>query len=378
MSIFSQRFSKGGSGLLVAVKDTIDVAGLPTLAGSRALEGVLPADKNADVVDAILSAGCQLIGKTNLHELAYGMTGLNSWTGTPVNHCYPDLIPGGSSSGSAVAVAAGLVDFSLGTDTGGSIRVPAACCGVYGIKPTFGRVSRNGVMPAKTSLDCVGVFADSAKMLMQGMAVIDPTFKQKPELKPIRLGFVNVDADPFIRSVIVQFLDNTNMHVDDVKLPSFSDAFSAGIALINAETWTACGHLLETGNVGEDVAQRLMKASATTEKQLSEAELIRQQFTREVDEALKHVTALVLPTLSSFPMSLAEAETGKTDLSISALVRPFNLSGHPALSIPLETRDHRPVGLQLVGRKGEDELLCELACLLSEFIPNQNKNSVEY
>lgn len=368
MFIFSQCFSKGNDGLLVAVKDTIDVAGLQTLAGCAALEGVLPADKNAAVVDAIFNAGCQLIGKTNLHELAYGMTGVNNWSGTPLNHRYPDLIPGGSSSGSAVAVAAGLVDFSLGTDTGGSIRVPAACCGVYGMKPTFGRVSRKGVMPAKTTLDCVGVFADSAKMLMQGMTIIDPTFKRIPELASIRLGLVCVDADPSISTLITQFLDHTNIPVDDVLLPSFSDAFVAGMALINSETWEACGHLLETGKVGQDVAQRLKNAAATTDEQLRNAELLREQFTQEVDEALKRVTALVLPTLPSFPMRLAEAKEGKTDLSISALVRPFNLSGHPALSIPLETTDNRPVGLQLVGRKGEDEVLCQLACLLSEFI----------
>ena len=233
MFIFSQSFSKGSDGLLVAVKDTIDVAGLPTLAGCAALEGELPANNNADVVDAILKAGCRLIGKTNLHELAYGMTGLNNWSGTPLNPRYPDLIPGGSSSGSAAAVAAGLVDFSLGTDTGGSIRVPAACCGVYGIKPTFGRVSRTGVMPAKTTLDCVGVFADSASMLMQGMAVIDPTFKPESELTSPCLGLVSVNADPLISSVITQLLDSTDIPVEGVLLPSFSDAFVAGMALIN-------------------------------------------------------------------------------------------------------------------------------------------------
>ena len=377
MFIFSQSFSKGSDGLLVAVKDTIDVAGLPTLAGCAALEGKLPANNNADVVDAILKAGCRLIGKTNLHELAYGMTGLNNWSGTPLNPRYPDLIPGGSSSGSAAAVAAGLADFSLGTDTGGSIRVPAACCGVYGIKPTFGRVSRTGVMPAKTTLDCVGVFADSASMLMQGMAVIDPTFKPESELTSPRLGLVSVNADPLISSVITQLLDSTDIPVEGVLLPSFSDAFVAGMALINAETWAACGHLLETGKVGDDVAQRLQNAAATTKEQLNSAEWLREQFTQEVDEALKRVTALVLPSLPSFPMSLAEAKEGKTDLSISALVRPFNLSGHPALTIPLETTDKRPVGLQLVGRKGEDEVLCQLACLLSEFISNPRNKGGE-
>ena len=214
-------------------------------------------------------------------------------------------------------------------------------------------------------------------LLMQGMAVIDPTFKPESGLTSPRLGLVSVNADPLISSVITQLLDSTDIPVEGVLLPSFSDAFVAGMALINAETWAACGHLLETGKVGDDVAQRLQNAAATTKEQLNSAEWLREQFTQEVDEALKRVTALVLPSLPSFPMSLAEAKEGKTDLSISALVRPFNLSGHPALTIPLETTDKRPVGLQLVGRKGEDEVLCQLACLLSEFISNPRNKGGE-
>lgn len=378
MSIFSQRISQGGDGYRVAVKDTVDVQGFPTIAGCQALEEAAPAQENADVVNAVLTAGCQLVGKTNLHELAYGMTGVNRWAGTPVNYHYPDLIPGGSSSGSAVAVAAGQADFSIGTDTGGSIRVPAACCGVYGLKPTFGRVSRRGVLPAETTLDCVGVFADSAEMLITAMQAIDSAFATTSHLKHIRLGRVDVDADPVISETLAALLSRSDVEITPVALPAFTEAFVAGMVVINAETWHACGHLLETGKVGEDVALRLASAAGTTADQLSEAEAVRERFTRQVDQALQQVTALVLPTLPSFPMSLADALAGKTDLSISALVRPFNLSGHPALSVPLETRDQRPVGLQLVGRKGEDEILCELARLLSEFLPNQNKNSVEY
>ncbi|WP_299200070.1 amidase [uncultured Amphritea sp.] len=373
MSIFSQRISQGGDGYLVAVKDTVDVQGLPTIAGCQALEGALPAQENADVVNAVLNAGCQLVGKTNLHELAYGMTGVNHWAGTPVNFYYPDLIPGGSSSGSAVAVAAGQADFAIGTDTGGSIRVPAACCGVYGLKPTFGRVSRRGVLPAETTLDSVGVFAASADMLITGMQAIDSTFTMPDALKNIRLGLVDVQADSLISETVTRLLERSGIEIERITLPFFADAFTAGMVVINAETWRACGHLLETGKVGEDVAQRLVNAANTTDDQLRDAEIVRKQFTHQVDEALQQVSALVLPTLPSFPMSLTDALAGKIDLSISALVRPFNLSGHPALSLPLETQNHRPVGLQLVGRKGEDEVLCELARFLSEYIPTQKK-----
>ena len=126
------------------------------------------------MVQALLDGGCRIIGKTSLHELAFGTTGINAWTGTPDNPLYPGRIPGGSSSGSATAVAAGLCDFSLGTDTGGSVRIPAACCGVFGLKPSFGRVSRRGVMPEQSTLDCVGPFARDMDMLIEAMGLIAP------------------------------------------------------------------------------------------------------------------------------------------------------------------------------------------------------------
>lgn len=368
MTVFTQRFALGGDSWSVAVKDTIDVAGWPTWAGCQALADAPAATEHATVVQAALNAGCRLVGKTNTHELAFGMTGLNAWAGTPVNHRYPELIPGGSSSGSAVAVASALADFSIGTDTGGSVRVPAACCGVYGLKPTFGRLCRKGVMPAETTLDCVGPFAASSEMLINAMRVLDPTFTPVQEIHNLRLGRVIADADPQINQTLDRFLDCTGLAIRPVELPGLNDAFDAGMRIINAETFAACGHLLATGKVGDDVAQRLSRAQDTSEEELMLAEEVRAQFTQAVDRALSDVTALVLPTLPSFPMTLADAEAGKIDLQISALARPFNLSGHPALSIPLETEDRRPVGLQLVGRKGDDELLCELARIMSAFI----------
>src|SRR5690606_8879821 len=147
-------FLLGGSGRRVAIKDSIDIAGYPTRSGSHAFADAPPATRHAHVVQAVLDAGWQIVGKTSLHELAFGVTGINDWSGTPVNPQAPDRVPGGSSSGSAVAVAAGLADIAIGTDTGGSVRVPAACCGIAGLKPTYGRVSRIGAQPAVSSLDC--------------------------------------------------------------------------------------------------------------------------------------------------------------------------------------------------------------------------------
>ena len=150
-----------GDGMRVAIKDCIDVAGETTTAGSRALAARAPSARDAAVVARLRGAGCTIAGRVTMHELAYGVTGVNGWTGTPINPAYPHLVPGGSSSGSAAAVAAGLVDAAIGTDTGGSIRVPAACCGVVGFKPSFGRVSRDGLTPASSSLDCAGPVARS-------------------------------------------------------------------------------------------------------------------------------------------------------------------------------------------------------------------------
>src|SRR5260221_14465421 len=143
-SVFVARMQLGADGLRVGVKDSIDIAGYSTRSGSRALADAAPAARHAAVVKALLEGGCRIVGKTNMHELAYGVTGINLWTGTPINPRYPDRVPGGSSSGSAVAVAAKLVDFAIGTDTGGSIRIPASCCGVFWLKPTYGPASREG------------------------------------------------------------------------------------------------------------------------------------------------------------------------------------------------------------------------------------------
>ena len=190
-AIFVARLNLGGDGPRVAIKDSIDIAGLPTRLASRAFANAPPAARHAAVVQRLLDAGCRLIGKTNMHELAYGVTGINRFTGTPRNPLDAARIPGGSSSGSAVAVARGFADFALGTDTGGSIRIPAACCGIMGLKPTYGRVSRDGVHPAESSLDCVGPFALSVAGIELAMSLIDPTFTAAPPpARRPRLGLV--------------------------------------------------------------------------------------------------------------------------------------------------------------------------------------------
>ena len=182
----------------IAIKDSIDIAGYATTAASRALADVPPASEHAEVVQRLLDAGWRITGKTNMHELAFGMTGINDLHGTPPNPQDPARIPGGSSSGSASAVGQHLVDAALGTDTGGSIRGPAACCGVIGLKPTFGRVSRDGVAPRVTTLDCVGPFARDMDTIIRVMSAIDPSFNvsdARRDASGLRVGIVTVEAD---------------------------------------------------------------------------------------------------------------------------------------------------------------------------------------
>jgi amidase len=361
MAMVVEKLKLGEQGPRVMVKDTIDVAGHPTRASSRALEHAPDAECHAEVVQALLAAGCQLIGKTSLHELAFGTTGLNAWTGTAQNPRYPGRIPGGSSSGSAAAVAAGLCDFSLGTDTGGSVRIPAACCGVFGLKPTFGRISRAGVMPTQTSLDCVGPFAANIEMLINAMKAIDPSFKALPNVAGVRIGVVPVQAHPEVQATLNTVLEAANFEQCEMPLPGMQLAYNAGLAVINRETWNACGHLLETGLVGADVAGRLLAARDTRDDALADAERCRTAFTAEVDAALAQCPILALPTMPDYPARVADAADTRAAIGMTAFVRPFNLTGHPALSIPFEGASKLPVGLQLIAAKGADELLLAVA-----------------
>ncbi|MBB3139599.1 amidase [Halomonas organivorans] len=349
----------------VVVKDTIDIAGHPTRAGSAALAEAAPAGRHAEIVARILAAGYRIVGKANLHELAFGMTGLNAWTGTPENPRFPALIPGGSSSGSATAVAAGLADIGIGTDTGGSVRLPAACCGLYGLKPTFGRLDRRGVMPAISSLDCVGPIAADLEELIAFMAAVDSGFAMPATQGPPRVARLDVEADDAIQDAVDEGLEASGLPMAPAALALLDEAYNAAMAVINRETFDACSTWLEGGRIGADVARRLRLAGETTDAEVREAEGVRHAFAAEVDRLFEAYDLLALPTLPHAPLTREAAQAGQQDLTISALLRPFNLSGHPALTLPLASREGYPMALQLVGRRGGDAGLCRAALHLA-------------
>jgi len=369
MSAFLQRLDLASHAAAdaptIAIKDSIDVAGYPTTAASRALADAPPAPRHAQVVQRLLDAGWRITGKTNMHELAFGMTGINDFTGTPLNPQDHARIPGGSSSGSASAVGLRLVDAALGTDTGGSVRCPAACCGVIGLKPTFGRVSREGVAPHQTSLDCVGPFARDMNTVIDVMLAIDPSFhggRARREATGLRVALPDVEADGEIRHAVAAAVAHSELASRTVQLEYMRDAFTAGLAVINAETWRAFGHLVGSGMLGLDILARLNAAANTPASELDAAERIRRRFTDEVDSVLEDADILILPTMPSLPITLKAARTGTSVIAMSSLIRPFNLSAHPALTLPVPIEGASlKAGLQIVGRKGDDETVCAVA-----------------
>jgi amidase len=376
MSAFIKTFEPGAQDRVnaptIAIKDSIDIAGCATTAASRALaDAPLPA-RHAQVVQRLIDAGWRIAGKTNMHELAFGMTGINDFSGTPRNPQDPARIPGGSSSGSASAVGDGLVDAALGTDTGGSVRCPAACCGVIGLKPTFGRVSRDGVAPSQTTLDCVGPFARDMNTIIDVMLAIDSSFqaaKARRHVSKARVAVIDVEADDDITRAVAAAIERAGSAARKDRLEWMKAAFAAGLAIINAETWRAFGHLVDSGKLGADINARLRVAANTSAADLDAAERVRRAFTDEVDRILEDAEVIVLPTMPSLPITLDAARAGTSVITMSSLVRPFNLSGHPALTLPVPM-EHSTMkaGLQIVGRKGEDETVCSVATYIEAML----------
>ncbi|MDP9632706.1 amidase [Ensifer sp. Root142] len=368
-SALSQTFRIGGDGLTVVIKECLSIRGLVTRCGCRALACGPSSSSNADVVDALIDNGCAIIGTANMHELAFGVTGVNDYLGTPLNPRWPDRIPGGSSSGSASLVAAGACDFAVGTDTGGSVRVPACCTGIFGMKPTYGRISRTGAIPAESSIDCIGPLAPTAAMLTRSMECMDPSFKRQDAAGPFRLVAVTVAASQEVQAAFDAALEG--LVAASTPLEGLARAYQAGLVVINAEMARAFGDLARASEgLDPEVRSRILAAVDSFDSAaLERAEEVRTLFQQEVDAALAHADALVLPTMPVVPPRLAEAGDMQALIPLTVLARPFNLSGHPAVTVPIRTAGGLPAGVQLIGRRGEDETLCAV----TEWVAQQLK-----
>ena len=356
MSTFITRFDTSGPGVRLAVKDLIDMEGVPTTAGCRAVANeAVPAAADAACLAGARSAGARIVGRTNLHELALGVTGVNPWYGTPVNPLDPRLVPGGSSSGSAVAVATGEADVAYGSDTGGSVRIPSACCGTAGLKTTWGRVPLEGVWPLSPSFDTVGPMARDVAGLVVGMQLLEPGFVLATQ-RTGTVGRLRVEADPSIDAAIDRALGASEWEVSEVELPRWHDATAAAGILLVAEAWETDRELLarRPGEVGADVAGRLALGGSIDARGLASARTVQREWNESLEEIFERVDVIATPTLTVFPPPL----DGGEELLMARCTLPVNLAGVPALALPVPTSRGLPASMQLIGpRHGEEKLL---------------------
>jgi aspartyl-tRNA(Asn)/glutamyl-tRNA(Gln) amidotransferase subunit A len=381
-------------GVPVGLKDLCGTRDAPTTGGSKILADVTPAE-DATVVARLRRAGAIILGKLNMHEFAYGPEGLNAHFGTPRNpwDARTHRIPGGSSSGSAVAVAAGLCAGALGSDTGGSIRIPAALCGITGIKPTYGRVSRAGVLPLSWSLDHVGPMtrsaADCALMLapIAGYDPRDPTTSALPvpdytaaltgDITGLRVGllrpFFLEAAGLVLRQAVEQAartLQGLGAKVEDVSLPHAVHAAGVSLAISAAEALSFHATWLRErpGDYQPDVAQRLKLGAFVSALQYLQAQRVRALARDEVDAALAKLDVLLAPATPIVATALGQnevmidRETFDVRSTLLRFTRPFNVSGHPACAVPCGfTAAGLPVGMQIIGRPFDEATVLKVA-----------------
>ncbi len=352
-----------GRGVRLAVKDLIDVSGVPTTAGCRAVaDTAAPAAADAACLAGARDVGAVIVGKTNLHELAFGGSGVNQWYGTPRNPLDPRLVPGGSSSGSAVAVACGEADIAYGSDTAGSVRIPSAFCGTTGLKTTHGRIATTGVWPLAPSLDTVGPMAVDVAGAAEGMRLLEPGFRADvpPAGRVGRLRPPDVRVDPRIDAAVDAALDRSGLNVTDVALPRWRDALRAGNAIIFAEAAAADGYLLAApatrAKIGAQVREWLAMGADIPADRLRQARLFQQSWRAAVAELLQLVQVLALPTVPIYPPPLGEAAKA-AERHYIACTLPANLAGVPALALPVPSSHRLPASLQLIGPADGEALL---------------------
>ncbi|MBS0243190.1 MAG: amidase [Proteobacteria bacterium] len=365
---------RGGplAGLTFVAKDLFDVAGYPTGGGNHDWAGWRPVpDRHAWAVQTLLDAGATLTGKTITDEISLGILGENAFDGTPLNPKAPDRVPGGSSSGSASAVASGLCDTALGTDTGGSVRVPASFCGLYGIRPTHGRLPVDGMLPQAPSSDTTGWFARDAATFarvseaMLGEAV--PAGLPKTLIVAVdALGFADDDVQAALQPMISRLARLIGASRNEIMAPQGLSVWArAQRTLQPAEAWETFRPWVEARNprLAFVVARNLIAGSQIPAAELGWATLLRREVRGRMRHLVEGDAILCLPT-TPFPAPLKGQPVTVLDDArnrITCLAAHGGLAGLPQVSIPGATVDGLPVGLSIVGGAGKDAMLVGVA-----------------
>ena len=357
-------------GVPLAVKDLFDTAGLVTTYGSPLFADHVPA-KTAPAVAALEAAGHGIVGKTNLHEFAYGVTSENPHFGVVPNPGHPGRVAGGSSGGNAAALVLGAADLALGTDSGGSIRIPAACCGIVGFKPTFGLVSLEGCFPLAPSFDHAGPMARDVATCEAAMDVLVPGFApiDPGSLESVRVGLAWVDgADPLVRARVEEaagrFPQRTSIELPEPE--GLGRLFMHEVADVHRELFAENADLY-----GEDVRIKIERCLAVTDADAAAAALRRDEYRERVATAIEGFDLVVTPTLPCVAPRVGEGGIGDLDVREDVVSRtfPVNALGWPALALPCgAAEDGLPASIQLVGRPGADALVLGVGALLEQML----------
>jgi amidase len=360
------------SGLIFAAKDLYDVAGHITGGGNpdwkRTHE---PATEHAWPVAALVNAGATMVGKTHTDELSRGIFGENAHYGTPINPAAPGHVPGGSSSGSVAAVAGGLVDFALGTDTGGSVRVPSSFCGVVGMRTTHGRIPFTNAIDQAPSFDTVGWFARDAKTFARaGEVLLESTITGHATPRLIVAEDLFAYADAAVRDALARPMERvhaaTRDHSHVTLAPEGIETWFGHQAILQGrEAWETFGDWIDANDprFGFEVAENYLIGRNWSDAARAEALTVRPGYRARVEDLLGDDGVIALPTtpFPAPPRNSLRSEQKARRFRVIAMTCISGLAGTPQINLPLANVDGRPQGLSLIGPRGKDELLIDLA-----------------